>query len=282
MSSSAARVWMTTGLPVAAASASCASNSSCCAVGRRVVAEVVESGLADRDRARVREQLAAARRARRGRSSRPRGDGSPRTQCTSSVVSARASDRRAPARLVATSITRVDAGCPGAGEHLGRVVAEMRVGVDHGVRRSRRVGVRQLDAREERRRRGDRIAGDELPVRDLLPAELLRLAERGEDLRRGLGQIREERDRCGPQPVARGRRAPGRAGRRSPRPSRAPTACVSVTCRLRRADERPDALERAVMSNAVDVVAAPAARPRSRPRSPTSRPGRPEAGRRGT
>ena len=58
MSASAARVWITTGLPSSAASASCASKSSLLPVARRVVAVVVEAGLADGDRRSCREQLA--------------------------------------------------------------------------------------------------------------------------------------------------------------------------------------------------------------------------------
>ena len=58
VSSSAARVWMTTGLPSSPASASCRSNRPRLRVVRRVVAVVVEPGLADGDRPRVREQLA--------------------------------------------------------------------------------------------------------------------------------------------------------------------------------------------------------------------------------
>ena len=49
VSSEAARVWMTTGLPSSAASSSCALEELALAVARRVVAVVVEPGLPDRD-----------------------------------------------------------------------------------------------------------------------------------------------------------------------------------------------------------------------------------------
>ena len=68
VSSSAARVWITTGLPSSAASVELRGEEAALGVARRVVAEVVEPGLADRDRLRVREQ---ARAARRGRPRRP-------------------------------------------------------------------------------------------------------------------------------------------------------------------------------------------------------------------
>ena len=58
VSSSAARVWMTSGLPQLAASAACASEELALRVARRVVAVVVEAGLADGDGPRMREQLA--------------------------------------------------------------------------------------------------------------------------------------------------------------------------------------------------------------------------------
>ena len=58
VSSSAARVWITTGFPSSAASSSCGGEEPPLVVGRRVVAEPVEPGLADRDRLRMREQLA--------------------------------------------------------------------------------------------------------------------------------------------------------------------------------------------------------------------------------
>ena len=58
-------MWITTGFPSSAASASCRSNSVELAVVRRVVAVEVEPGLADGDGARVREALARARRAAR-------------------------------------------------------------------------------------------------------------------------------------------------------------------------------------------------------------------------
>ena len=58
VSSSAARVWMTTGLPSSAASSSCRVEEAALRVVRRVVAEVVEAGLADGDGALVGEQVA--------------------------------------------------------------------------------------------------------------------------------------------------------------------------------------------------------------------------------
>ncbi len=58
VSSSAARVWITTGLPSSAASASWRSKSSLLGCTGRVLAEVVEARLADGDGARVAEQRA--------------------------------------------------------------------------------------------------------------------------------------------------------------------------------------------------------------------------------
>ena len=75
VSASASRVWMTTGLPSSLASSSCASNSARCAVARRVVAEVVETGLADGDRRVVLEQLAELVDAPRFRRRRPGAGG---------------------------------------------------------------------------------------------------------------------------------------------------------------------------------------------------------------
>ena len=57
-SSSASRLWTTTGSPSSSASASCASKRRRCCCRRREAADRVEAGLADRDRLRMREQLA--------------------------------------------------------------------------------------------------------------------------------------------------------------------------------------------------------------------------------
>ena len=165
------------------------------AIVRGVVAKEVEAGLPDRDRARVREQLAqrvevvVVRRL-------VRVDAEDREHLRMSVCElergARALDRRADREdPLHACLAR------SANELVRRVRArvEVRMGVDHaavaGASRRGKSGCRRLDA----------AGRDGLPDGDVLPGEIVGLTERLEDPRRRLREIRRQRDRGRAQTV---------------------------------------------------------------------------------
>ena len=79
---------------------------------------------------------------------------------------------------------------------------EVRVRVDHAA------GAGRVDAREERRRRARSRRPPRRPAARRGRARGRRTAERGEDPRRGLGQVRRERDGDRARARRRGRRGP--------------------------------------------------------------------------
>ena len=162
VSSSAARVWITTGLPSSAASASCAVEQPPLRVARRVVAEVVEPGLADRDGALVPRAARAARRAvgvvvAAGlvRVDAERGVDARRGAAASSSAS------RAPAIVVATTITR-STPASRARSSTSRASAGSRCAWVSIIRGEVVLADRRVELAEERRRLAQRLAGREL------------------------------------------------------------------------------------------------------------------------
>ena len=182
VSSSAARVWMTTGLPSSAA--------SCELLRRRRAAarRAARSRGSSRgpSRPRRRPSGARARRAARRRRRPPASCGwMPSAATTPSWRSAIASVSRQRRLVVPTETMRVDAG-------LARALDERRPpGLAHASRCAwvsiTPRGGRQLDAREERRRRLDPVGGDGRAACESARARgRRRLAERREDARRAL------------------------------------------------------------------------------------------------
>ena len=136
MSSSAARVWITTGFPSSRASGELALEEELLRVVRRVVAEVVEPRLAHRNGLRMREQ-----RLQLGNVVCLRAAGLVRMDAerrVDAVVRVREGERvaRAGERRRDRDDPR-DARLACAGDHLGGVVPEVRVRVDHASPRIR-------------------------------------------------------------------------------------------------------------------------------------------------
>ena len=135
VSSEAARVWTTTGLPSSAASSSCALEELALAVVRRVVAVEVEPGLADGDRALVGEQLTQlVEPGRVGLGRLVRVDAERGEDAV--VPSAIASVSRQRVDTRADRDDPVDAGLACARDQLVRRLrarVEVRVGVDHAA-----------------------------------------------------------------------------------------------------------------------------------------------------
>ncbi len=221
VSSEAARVWTTTALPSSAGELELPLEELALAVVRRVVAVEVEPRLADRDGALVARAARGARRDARRRRQRPGAGGSRarrrRPRCSRG-------DRERLAAGVEPGADRDDPLDPGRRARARRAPPPARR-TRRGARacRSSRCG-RQVDAREERRRRLDPLGLGREPGRDPLRVELDRLAaaRRGSAAPSPGGRARARRRPRGRRP--RGRRARGRARPRAPRPSRAATA----------------------------------------------------------
>ena len=134
MSSSAARVWMTSGLPSSRASCDLGGERALLVGARRVVAVVVEAGLADRAAARVRGELAQLVGDRVVVAGRVVGVAADRGEHL--VVGLGGGERGAAATRASMPIVRmrVTPGLARRGDQLGlgrRAAVEVGVAVDH-------------------------------------------------------------------------------------------------------------------------------------------------------
>src|SRR3954452_24223281 len=96
-------------------------------------------------------------------------------------------------RWTPASLARVRT-CSGGSAHASRCACVSVMGSSRGCR--------QVDTRKERSRRLDSLCRGRLPVGDLLQREVDRLAERTENPRRRLWQVRRKGDCDRSQPVA--------------------------------------------------------------------------------